>query len=98
FLVRGTIIGYQGFCRMEEAKEQLAVTCLPWSGQGTATVDEKNLHLAWGVWALRFVIDAPILTGTAFTGVYRLKVLGDSHDAPTPASARKLAPTAEATD
>lgn len=97
-VIRGTMGGNEAFCRMEEAKTAMTVRCLPWNGDGTATVDAKSLHLAWGVAVFRFVIDAPILTATAFMGTYRLKVMGDSHDAPTPASGRKLAPSADTPD
>lgn len=97
-VIRGTLGADEAFCRMEDAKDEMTVRCLPWNGNGTATVDAKSLHLAWGVAVFRFVIDAPIVTATAFTGAYKLKVIGDSHDAPAPASGRKLAPSATAPD
>jgi len=97
-VMRGTLSGDEAFCRMEEAGDEMMARCLPWNGNGTATLDDGRLHIAWGVAVFRFVIDAPILTATAFVGTYRLKVMGDSHDAPTPASGRKLAPSANVPD
>ena len=97
-VIRGRFGSQDAFCRMEEAKDALKVFCLPWHGDGITTVEENSIHLAWGVGLFRFVIDAPLVTATAFTGAYKLKVLGDSHDAPTPASGRKLAPSAAAPD
>ena len=97
-VVRGTFSEQDAFCRIEEAKNALTVHCLPWNGDGIATVDEKSLHLAWGVALFRFVIDAADPQPPAFTGAYRLKMFGLGHEAPTPASGRKLAPSAGAPD
>jgi len=97
-VIRGALGEEDAFCRMDDSREDLAVSCLPWHGNGTGSFTDGQLHMAWGVWAFRFVIDAPISTATAFTGSYRLKVLGDSHDAPTPATGTKLAPNATTPD
>ena len=97
-LGRGTFAGYDSFCRIEQAEAALVIRCLPWNGSGTASLEDGRLHLAWGVALFRFVIDAPIVTTTAFTGAYKLKTFGDSHEAPTLASGRKLAPSGDTLD
>lgn len=97
-VVHATLSGQEAFCRMEDAKDALSVTCLPWKGSGTASLEDGRLHLAWGLAVFRFVVDAPIVNATAFMGAYRLKVFGDGHDASMPASGRKLAPSAGTPD
>jgi hypothetical protein len=79
------------FCRIEQATEAMTIRCLPWNGSGTASLADGRLHLAWGVALFRFVIDAQNVSAAAFTGTYKLKTFGDSHDAPMPAFGRKLA-------
>jgi hypothetical protein len=97
-IVHATLEGQEAFCRMEDGKDALSVFCLPWKGSGTASLEDGRLHLAWGLAVFRFVVDAPIVSATAFMGAYKLKVFGDSHDASTLASGRKLAPSAGARD
>lgn len=90
--------GREAFCRMEQGRDALAVRCLPWNGDGTASLADGRLHLAWGTALFRFVIDAPIVSATTFMGAYKLKVFGDSHETSMPASGRKLTPFAAAPD
>ena len=93
---RGRMIsaGMESFCRLQQTGENVSAICLPGWGpdSGDGGLDGKDLHLAWGIALMRAVIDAKIESASvrAFNGVFALKVLGIRHDAPTPASARKL--------
>ena len=86
--------GMESFCRLQQTGENVSAICLPGWGpdSGDGDLDGKDLHLAWGISLFRAVIDAKIESGSAraFNGDFALKVFGIRHDAPTPASARKL--------
>ena len=94
---RGRMISaaVESFCRLQQTGEKVFAICLPGWGpeSGDGELDGTNLHLAWGGNALlRTVIDAKIERASvrAFDGVFAFKIFGIRHDAPTPASARKL--------
>lgn len=86
--------GMESFCRLQQTGEKVSAICLPGWGpdSGGGELDGGNLHLAWGVALARAVIDAKIERAPvrAFDGNFALKILGIRHDAPAPASARKL--------
>jgi hypothetical protein len=54
------------------------------------TLEEKNLHLAWGTMMARIVVDAKLAGTKAFSGVYALKLTGIRHDAAMPAIGQRL--------
>ncbi len=87
-------VGMESFCRLQQTGKNVLANCLPGWGpdSGDGELDGKDLHLAWGVALARAVIDAKIESASvrAFNGDFALKVVGIRHDAPTPASARKL--------
>jgi hypothetical protein len=83
---------------MEDGKEALSVSCLPSKGNGTANLEGGRLHVAWGVALFRLVIDAPVVSSTAFLGTYTRKFFGVSREAPMPIRGRKLAPSAGTAD
>ena len=93
---RGRLISaaVESFCRLEQKGENVSATCLPGWGpdSGDGALDGKELHLAWGIALARAVIDAEIESASVrtFNGAFALKFFGIRHDAPTPASARKL--------
>ncbi len=86
--------GVESFCRLQQTGENVSAICLPGWGpdSGDGDLDGKDLHLAWGITLARAVIDAKIESASVrvFNGVFAFKVIGIRHDAPTPASARKL--------
>jgi len=86
--------GMESFCRLQQKGKNVSALCLPGWGpdSGDGDLDGKDLHLAWGIALARAVIDAKIESGSvrAINGIFALKVFGIRHDAPTPASARKL--------
>ena len=86
--------GMESFCRLQQTGKNVSAICLPGWGpdSGDGELDGKDLHLAWGVALARAVIDAKIESASvrAFNGGFALKVFGIRHDAPAPASARKL--------
>jgi hypothetical protein len=93
---RGRLISaaVESFCRLEQTGENVSAICLPGWGpdSGDGALDGKDLHLAWGIALFRCVLDAKIESASAraFNGVFAAKVFGIRHDAPIPASARKL--------
>lgn len=93
---RGRVIsaGMESFCRLQQTGKKVSAICLPGWGPdgGDGDLDGQDLHLAWGAALSRAIIDAKIARASvrAFDGVFALKVVGIRHDAPTPASARKL--------
>jgi hypothetical protein len=93
---RGRLIsaGVESFCRVQQRGENVFAVCLPGWGadSGDGDLDGKDLHLAWGIALARAVIDAKIESASVrtFNGVFAVKIFGIRHDAPTPASARKL--------
>lgn len=93
---RGRVIstGVESFCRLKQTGENVSAICLPGWGpdSGDGDLDGQDLHLAWGIALARAVIDAKIETASVrtFNGVFAFKILGIRHDAPLPASARKL--------
>lgn len=101
---RGRLIStaVESFCRLQQNVEIVSAICLPGWGpdSGDGELHGKDLHLAWGTALARAVIDAKIESASfrTFTGVFAVKIFGIRHDAPTPASARKLAPDPKAPD
>jgi hypothetical protein len=91
---RGRLISaaVESFCRLQQAGENVSAICLPGWGPDSGNLDGKDLHLAWGIAPFRVVIDAKIESASvrAFDGVFAAKIFGIRHDAPIPASARKL--------
>jgi|SRR6185312_1025870 len=86
--------GMESFCRLQQTGQKVSTICLPGWGpdSGDGELDGKDLHLAWGVALARAVIDAKVGSASvrAFDGDFALKIIGIRHDAPSPASARKL--------
>lgn len=84
----------ESFCRLQQTGETVFASCLPGWGpdSGGGELDGRELHLAWGIAVMRAVIDAKIegAPARAFNGNFALKILGIRHQAPGPASARKL--------
>ncbi len=81
------------FCRVtHDGGDQASITCLAGGAgrNGTATLEEKNLHLAWGSMVARMVVDAKLDGTRTFSGVYALKLTGIRHDAATPASGERF--------
>lgn len=81
------------FCRVTHAGgDEASVTCLDggiWR-HGTATLDGKKLHIAWGSMMARLVIDTKLESTTAFSGTFGLKLMGIPHDAATPVTGQRL--------
>jgi hypothetical protein len=86
--------GMESFCRLQQTGGNVSAICLPGWGpdSGGGALDGRNLHLAWGIALARAVIDVKIESASVrqFSGDFALKIVGIRHDAPTPASARKL--------
>jgi hypothetical protein len=83
----------ESFCRLQQMGQSVSAICLPgWGPDSGGELGGGTLHLAWGIALARTVIDAKIETASvrAFEGDFALKIFGIRHDAPTPASARKL--------
>jgi len=93
---RGRLISarVESFCRLKQTGKNVSAVCLPGWGpdSGDGDLDGNDLHLAWGIALARAVIDAKIENASvrAYNGVFAFKVFGIRHDAPAPASARKL--------
>jgi len=81
-----------GFCRIEQSQDKLGVHCVGPSPlwEGTGHVDGTNLHLAWGSFLLRLVIDGTLRSPTEFTGIFSVKVSGIAYSDPDSASGTKL--------
>jgi len=101
---RGRLIStaVESFCRLQQKDENVSAICLPGWGpdSGDGELHGKDLHLAWGMALARAVIDAKIESAPfrTFTGTFAVKFFGVRHDAPIPASARKLVPDPKAPD
>jgi hypothetical protein len=101
---RGRLIsaGVESFCRLQQTGTNVSAICLPGWGadSGDGDLEGKDLHLAWGIALARAVIDAKIESASVrtFNGVFAVKIFGIRHDAPSPASARKLVPDSAALD
>lgn len=89
------------FCRIAQRGSDLRVRCLgphSYTQDGEGEIEDGHLHIAWGSMMLRLVIDAPVHSATAFTGRFSVKVIGDRHEAPSPASGTKLTLALDAPD
>lgn len=89
------------FCRIGQKGDDLWVRCLGphhYSQVGEGEIDGGKLHLAWGSMALRFVIDAPLVSAVHFDGRFAVKVVGSRHEAPEAATGTKLALALDAPD
>lgn len=76
------------FCRIGE---DLSIHCLHggYAREGTVTLDDDAVHIAWGTAMARFVIDGKP-QGDAITGTFTFKFSGISHDAPAPSLSRRI--------
>jgi hypothetical protein len=87
-------------CRIDQAKTEASVHCLggPVLQNGTATLSEGKIHLAWGFMVARLVVDGTFDTPTHYTGTFALKLAGISHENPAPVSGIKVVPYPQAPD
>jgi hypothetical protein len=81
------------FCRVTHAGgDEASVICLAggiWR-QGTATLDGKNLHVAWGNMMARMVIDTKLENTRAFSGNFGFKFAGIQHNATAPVTGQRF--------
>jgi|GEM_PF-853664 len=81
------------FCRVtHEGGDEASVVCLAggMGRQGTATLEKKKLHVAWGDMMLRMVIDTKLESSAAFSGTFGFKLLGFQQDAATPVTGKRF--------
>jgi hypothetical protein len=87
-------------CRIDQAKAEATVHCPggPILQNGTATLSDGKIHLAWGFMVARLVVDGTFETPTHYTGTFAFKLAGISHENPTPVSGTKIVPSPQAPD
>jgi hypothetical protein len=87
-------------CRIEQARAEATVHCLggPSLQNGTASLSDGKIHLAWGMMMTRLVVDGTFDTPTHYTGTFALKLAGISHNNPAPVSGTKIVPSLQAPD
>jgi hypothetical protein len=89
------------FCRMDQDSDRVSTACLsgaPFRQGGTASLEGKNLHLAWGDALARLVIDAVPEATSRFSGEYGVKFMGIRRDAALPASGERYDNPADTPD
>jgi hypothetical protein len=71
--------------------DEASVTCLGdmWE-EGTATLDKKNFHIAWGDMMLRMVIDTKLEGTESFSGAFAVKFMGVPHEAAAPVTGQRF--------
>lgn len=80
------------FCRIERNGTDLSIYCLGSGigmGEGSVTIKEAHIHMAWGVFVARSVINATLQNSTHFSGSFTLKLAGVDHDAADPSIGAK---------
>ncbi|HJT42190.1 MAG TPA: hypothetical protein VJ750_01695 [Rhizomicrobium sp.] len=87
-------------CRIEQAKAEATVHCLggPVLQNGTATLSDGKIHLAWGFMVARLVVDGIFETPKHYTGTFAVKLAGISHENPAPVGGTKIVPSPQAPD
>jgi len=87
-------------CRIEQVQNDLTVHCLVrgFRRDGTGSIEDAKLHLAWGVMMARFVIDAPLESSANFRGTFAVKLAGIEYDNPELSSGTKLTLSPNAPD
>jgi hypothetical protein len=92
---------HQTFCRLtHDGGDKAVVICLAGGAwrEGTATLEGKDIHVAWGTAMTRFVIDARLQSTNAFRGIFSLKLTGFRNDAALPAAGQRFSVPANAPD
>jgi hypothetical protein len=79
------------FCRIERDGADLSAYCLGSGigGEGSVTIKDAHIHLAFGTFLARSVINATLQSNVRFTGSYTLKLAGVDHDAKDPSIGTK---------
>jgi hypothetical protein len=81
------------FCRVtHDGGDEASIVCLAGGAgrSGSATLEKKNLHIAWGSMMARMVIDTKLESTSTFSGIFGLKLTGIQHDAATPAIGQRF--------
>ncbi|HKU53839.1 MAG TPA: hypothetical protein VJP60_00620, partial [Rhizomicrobium sp.] len=65
---------------------------------GTATLAEGKIHLAWGLMVARLVVDGTFDTPTHYNGRFAFKFAGISNENPASVSGTKVVPSPQAPD
>jgi len=88
----GTYDMGNSFCRVtHEGGDAASVNCLgDMLGEGTATLEKKKLHIAWGSMMLRIFIDTKLENSAAFSGLFGFKLMGIQHDADAPVTGQRF--------
>ena len=84
------------YCRIESTSGQIAVRCIApdfFRIEGTAEIQQNQVHLSLGSALARHVIDATLDDAFHMTGTYAVRVMGIRHDAPGPSAGEKIRPT-----
>ena len=78
-----------GFCRIEQAAGDLAFHCFN-SGNGTVTLEGRDIHFAGGSMMARIVLDGSLESGNSFTGHQAIKLAGITAEDSQLSSGRKI--------
>jgi hypothetical protein len=81
------------FCRIESQNDDdVRIHCLSWLmlRNGTVSLDDGKIHLAWGSMMVRLVLDGTLQSAAQFDGNFAFKFSGIRFDNPAPTGAQKI--------